>query len=522
MARTFVRQDAQIRQSVTYDDTITPSEANFETSPANIEEDLNNIRSMLSHLKDQQAGNWWDVLATPATFTGEGETQRGVDDLNADLHSLERKRVLVSVTTTADIAVPASQNYVVLGAGQLPPNTTAAVGVVTTLGTVVAESTSFGTHTLDEVAGSTAVSPKNLVEVFDAATRDEILSSGRKIWGLLQSEDGTDGHTITDSTTTRVQISFVRLNAAADDLEACPVSDIESTSINYSLTERKALDDLNEQDFLRGAVVDVPSSSTVTRQVAYDNQGTTPVDLTANAILDLEGAGLEWQVRDDLQAILFRIIEGSAGGTSEVELSSNVDVFDVDAVDVDFANGISVRTGGTRPIDVGQTDGVIETTAGDLRLIGAAELLLDDGNQAGSTWAQTTGIKLSDTTAEWDLFETNFGEVSLLSGINQAFAGGVRTKVQAVVTAAISANTDVNGPGTAHNNVDVDLAPYDSVVFVDDVEVYVNGILQRNGANAAANEDVYPGGTPSEGDLAFEYDLIDSPADVITVIVNGQ
>src|SRR5690606_1419712 len=124
--------------------------------------------------------------------------------------------------------------------------------------------------------------------------------------------------------------------------------------------ERKALEDLTEQDFLRGAITDVPSGATTTRQQAYNNQGTTPVDLTTNATLDLEGAGLIWAIRDDAEAVLFRVIEGSAGGTSEVELGADVDVFDVNAIDVDFDQGISVNTGGTRPIDVGVTDGVVE------------------------------------------------------------------------------------------------------------------------------------------------------------------
>lgn len=525
MARTFVRQDTQIRSSDVYDDTIAPTEANFETNPVNIEEDLNSIRSMLLHLKNVQAsGNWWDVITTPAVFTGEGETQRGVDDLNTDLHEIERKRILRDVHNLTDVSVGAGNNFVILGTGELPSNTTAAVGAVTTLGTVVAEHTgTFGTHALDEVAGSSAISPKNLMVIVDASTRDPILSSGRQIYGLLQSEDGTDGHTITDATTTRVQISFVRINAAGDDLEAVPFTDIESTDINYCSRERVGLEDLNEQDFLKGVIVDVPASATITRQVAYDGQGATPVDQTTDAILDLESAGIAWRIRDDAEANLFSVVEGSAGGTSEVEISTAVDLYDNNAVDVDFASGVSANSGGTIPIDIGVTDGVIESTAGDLRILGFAELFFDDANQAASTWAQTDGIKLSENATEWDDFETNFGEVSLLNAISQAFAGGVRTKVQAVVTSTVSADNDVNGPSGA-NNVDTDLPPYDTVTFVDDVEVFVNGILQRNGANAAANEDVYPGTAPASGDLRFEYQLKATGAspDVVTVIVNGQ
>jgi hypothetical protein len=61
-------------------------------------------------------------------------------------------------------------------------------------------------------------------------------------------------------------------------------------------------------------------------------------------------------------------------------------------------------------------------------------------------------------------------------------------------------------------------------VFVTDVDVFVNGVLLRNGANAAANEDVYPGTDPSTGDLRFEFTLkgTGSKPDVVTVVVNGQ
>jgi hypothetical protein len=240
--------------------------------------------------------------------------------------------------------------------------------------------------------------------------------------------------------------------------------------------------------------------------------------VTTNSTLDLEGAGLVWAIRDDLEATLFSITEGSAGGTSVVALGADVDTFDVNAVVNDFSAGATLNSGGTRPIAVGVTDGVIESTAGNLRINAAGELYLDDVNQTGSTWAQTDGIKLSETTAEWDLFETNFGEVSILNAISQAYSGGVRTKIQATLTSNVTASNDVNGPGTAHANTDVDLAPFDQVTFNTDVDVFLNGELMRH------TDDVVAGGTPAEGDLQFLFDLkgTGTKPDQITVIVNGQ
>jgi len=626
MARTFIRQDTQIRTSDVYDDTVAPSLANFETNPVHIETDLNNQRSMLSHLLDVQAGNWYDVINTPSAL--ETGTQRGVSNLNTDLHALEKKRVLRCVFSLVDVAVPASVaatatltnatsfgntetvtidgkvytfltalaagdgnvliganvaashenlrrainldgvsgvNYdaattlhptvsatngatttvvtaktagtagntittaqatanatwsgpallsggagdlVILGAGELPSQTTAAVGAVTTLGTVVAAHTgTFGEHALDEVSGANAINPHNLLEIVDGSTRDPITSGGDRVYGLLQGESGlTDGVTITDTTTTRVQISFVTINGTGDDLVAAPATDIGGQTINYCSVERVRLEDLNEGDFLGGGQVDVPAGSTVTRQVGYDNQGVTPVELTNNADLDL-AAGIEWAIRDLANADLFRIIEGSGGSVSEINIHSGVDLYDNDAIDVDFASGASINSGGTRPIDVGVTDGVIESTAGDLRILAFAELLLDDVNQNGSTWAQTDGIKLSDTTQEWNDFETQYGEVSLLNAIVQASNQGGIVKTCANVIATTVADTDVS---LSDSNLDAALGDLSLGSFVDDHDIYLNGALLRSGANAAANNDVYPGtdlNNTADGQLKFEFTI---------------
>jgi len=607
----------------------------MESAAGTVADDLNNLRSMVSNLIDVQANDWYTDAVTPATL--ETGTQRGVNDLNVDLHAVEKKRILREVQSLEDVDVGAAatgtltstaqpanddtvtigsqtytykttltgaadevllgaaqansmenlrraingdgvagtnygtgtvantdvsatdtgttvvvtallggtgpnsvattevgantswggatlsggldENFVILALSELPAQTTAAVGAVTTLGSVVAEHTgTFGQHSLDEVAGPTAISPLNLVHVIDSLTHDSILSNGTLVYGLLQTEDGTDGHTMTGTTTTRAQISFVRVNTATDDLEAVPASDIAGKTIHYQSHERVRLEDLNEYDFLGGGIVDIPAGTTVTRQVGYDNQGTTPVDLSTNATLDLESAGIVWAIRDDLEATLFSITEGSAGGTSVVALGSDVDTFDVNAAVNDFAAGATLNSGGTRPIAVGVTDGVIETTAGNLRINSAAELYLDDVNQTGSTWAQTDGIKLSETTAEWDAFETAFGEVSLLNAIQQAYSGQIRTKVQATLTANVALSNDVNGPGTPHANTDVDLAPFDQVTFNSDVDVFLNGELMRY------TDDVVAGGTPAAGDLQFLFALkgTGTKPDQITVIVNGQ
>jgi len=651
MSRSLYDQDTQIHKSGTYDDTVAPSLANWETNPTSLENDLNSLRSAISLHLDDQAGDWYGDLNTPATL--DPGSQRGINNLNTDLHGIERKRFLdyvsmvgVDVPVAAGVAAtgnllfnsaPANGetvtidakvytftaplgaadgdvaiggtaaacrdnlvkaitltgvggvdyaaattlhptataangagdsldatakkegtagntivttetlvdvlsvwgagtltggagDVVILGAGDLPSTVIAAVGAVTTEGTVVAFEASFGTATDTEVAGPTTLDPKNLVKIVDDSTRDPILDGdGREIMALFQSEFAADGTTITAVTPNRVQLSFVVVNSAGDDLELVDGQYIGGETIDYAYTERFAFDDMTETQWRGHGYVDGGAANT-DRQAAYDNQGVVPANVTTNSTLDLEGAGLEWIVRDDLEAILFRIIEGSAGGTSEVELGSDVDVFDVNAVTTDFANEIKVDTGGTE-IDIGVTAGTIETTGvADIRLVGAGEIIFADGNE-DVTWARD-GILLSDTAAEWIAFEAAFGEVSLMNAIVQAVGAVTRCKNVAVVGGAaaadIAANTLIEGPGgPGVDNISADLCDYDALTFVTDVDIFINGQLQWNGANAAANNDVYPSavaGVRAVGGFYAEYPLKyrgGTNPDVITMIAWG-
>lgn len=413
-----------------------------------------------------------------------------------------------------------NQNWIVLTAPQLPANTTAAIGAVTTLGTVAAYNATFGAHSLAVVAGMTAIEPKNLSVIHDATTHDVILSSGRTIYGLFQTESNTNGSTMTGTTPNRAQLSFVRLNALGTALEAVPAADIAGKTIHYGSVVRKGLSDLNEQDFLRGATGEMPIGGATTRKGAYDAQGTTPVELITNATLDLNSAGIYWEIRDLLNANLFRITEGTTGGTTTVALSADVDTFDSSAVVNDFDQGVRVDTGGQR-INIGETAGTIESTGvNNLRLYAANDLYLDDLHQTGSTWVGTDGIKLSTSTTEWSTFKTLYGETSLLDAINQAAnpPSSRGSKVYATVTVDANADTDVGGIGGG-TNLSNQLPAMNLGNFLTDYDVYLNGNLLRPGANAAANNDYYPGTSLANGQLKFEFKVkAGSTPDVICVI----
>jgi len=509
MARTFIRQGIQIKNSDVYDDQLEPDV--LWESASSLEEDLNNLRSQIQNMLNRDgdtmpSDNWYDNIYTPTSF--ENGRQRGIDSLNNDLHSLERKRVLTSYVSVSDVTVPDGQNWVILSTATQAPNP-AGIGKVVALGATeftgsvaVQHPGTFGTHSLAEVQGATAISPKNLLMIVTGSNRDPLLHENSIIYGLLQTEDGANGHTLND-VDKRAQISFVMVDpVAGNDLIAAPASSIQNKVINYVSTVRKALGDLNEQDFLRGAEIDVPSTSATTRQNAYDNQGTLPVEVSNNATLDING-GFYWEIRDSNNATVFKIDEGHSSNDTTVSVSSDVDYLDINAVDVDFSEGAKFNTAGTR-IDVGVTAGVIETTAtDDLKLLGAGELLLSDGNMGGSTWAATS-IKLTDTTAEWDEFETAFGEVSLVQGIYQAKR---RPKVYSIVQSDLNADVNVS---LGDSNVDVALPYMDAGTFGSDYDVYLNGQLLYPGSG----NDYYAGNDANS--LKFEFPL--KTGDVICVV----
>jgi hypothetical protein len=61
MGRTFIRQVSQIRQSTTYDDTVAVG-STMESSPTNVEDDLNNLRSQVKRwLWADSVGNCWSL-----------------------------------------------------------------------------------------------------------------------------------------------------------------------------------------------------------------------------------------------------------------------------------------------------------------------------------------------------------------------------------------------------------------------------------------------------------------------------
>ena len=523
MGRTWINQETQVGFSDSYVDATVPSSA-METSAVSVMDDLNNIRSVLKrHLVYTDSGNWWDDDPTITVETVA--TTRGMKQIHQHLAELEQHRFLFRVQILTDLTVAATNTFKVLSlAASETPTEVASVGLGTTLGAIVAELPGdVGTASLVEVAGFNAINPKNLVILRNAVTGDVMLDGGKEVLGLIQCESGVVDGDAFDDATHQVQISFVKENATGDDLIASAIP-TGVTSINYSYVRRLNLDDVPEQAFLTGAFVDQSAAVDVTLDNAIDNQS-GPATQQQN---------IQWRI-DDSNTLDFQNSDGSvnmlrvapAAAGDEVEI--NVDTLDINNVNsVDISNGIIVDSSGTS-INVGVTAGQIDaagltvasTGSNDLNLNAGLEMLFTDSNRTGSTWSAP--VKLTETTAEWDAYEVAFGgEVSLFNAIVQANSAAGHNKAVAVCTSNISANTNVTGAGGSPN-VDAQLLNYSTITFLTDVNVYLNGDMLRNGANAAANNDVYPGTTPANGDLMFEFALkgVGSQPDVITMEAFG-
>ena len=408
MATTRVNQE-QLEKSLTYDDTITPSLANYETTPVDVEDDFNSLRSQVQNILNRDGvsfptGNWYDNINT--TTSGKS---RGVSALNTDLAFIEEKKVLCRAQVLTDVSVTASQNWEILSVAGSEAPTHVAARVSTTNGAVVAISAfsgaGFNVHELVEVAGANAISPKNLVLVRDSTTFQPIQSGGRDIYGLLQNEStGTDGAAFNDTSGgNRVKISFVRTNTAGNDLEACPVADIAGKTINYSYVFRTDFENVDEDCFLaNGTFTDLTASTDVTRQNAYTNQGTTIVTTSANATVDL-GLTFLWEIGDNASATLFRVTEGSGAGTSTVLLGSDVDVYDNNAVDVNFNNGIQVDVG-SNTINIGITADQIDFTGNAVVTSGSGSTVTVRSTAANLNLnTVTSGNVVSSSAGAWDL-----------------------------------------------------------------------------------------------------------------------
>jgi hypothetical protein len=506
----------QLHKPDTFDDT--RSAASVAGSEAGDVDFADHINAVLSQIKrtfyGDNAGNWHD---DPATI-GPGSSSVALTALGNKGYT-DDKNILAYRLNLTDITVPASQNYVVLSTAGWPPDRDIAFGA-SSIGAVCAQlAGGVGSHDLTEQAGSNPLRPKNIVQIFDGATGDPITSSGRRVYALLQVGNlATDGNAFALAGNDQGQYSFVRPNATYDDLEACPVADIENQVIVAAFTERNTLADMPEESF-RGDLESADPGAGV---------GTSLDDAyNGGEFITVDAGDLDWRFADTKGitmrkgaggVILFEVRRTDAGSADLVKVGADVDLFDVDAADNDFLQGVKVDTG-DQTINLGITAlGVIDSTSIETRATtGNNEVSAPSGDVQFQTVRETTAIPLDDATA---------GPISALSGgpyasvaaaIKGALdgAGGAVSLAFDTYVAAGNFSQGVNIPG-----VTLDLTAYTldaNTPANTDLFLFLNGRLLFGG-NGTTKNDVYAGDTPASGDIKVDFSKGIKTGDVILSI----
>jgi hypothetical protein len=434
--------------------------------------------------------------------------------LTADIAGTNANRTVTETVADGGFAVTglaggAGDQKTLSAAGTETPSETAAVGAGSANGAVVATLTAdVGQHALTEVAGLNAITPKTLLLIRDAATFDPVLSGGREVYGLLQAETGVvDGEAFND-TAKQAQISFVRQNAAGDDLEACPGADIAGKIINYSYVSRSQSYLLNEQDFLVGTFQDPQSAAATTLQEAYTAGNQVDV-LTAEGhlIFNLSQDLTEFRVQRNSTSFAYLKRDDTLGDS----LTLDLDTLDVNnANDADFLNGAAFDTGGTT-INVGVTAGQIDATALVARATtGNLTVHSNSGEVQYRDVRETTALPFTDATA---------GAISALPGgpyasISAAIRSALLSADLNIYTQVLQASyaQDANVPGSGNGNAQ-DWSPVLSFATksidmntpagVDTLIIYNGAVLF--GGNGTTNNDVYVGTTAASGDLKYDF-----------------
>ena len=502
----------QLHKPDTYDDTRNAASiAGAEGADVDFADHNNAMLSQLKRIMHAStAGNWFDDpenIGAQASPYNDGSLKALADRL-----PLELKLVLKHRLNLGDITVPAAQNWVALsGAAQLPDKPIAITN--TTQGAVVSQlGGAIGAHSLIENTGLNALRPKNLIHIFDGDTGDPISSGGRRVYGLLQVGNlATNGNAFATSGNDQPQISFVRNNATNDDLEAVPVADIQNAKINYAFSNRDDLADCPEESF-RGEL-----------DTAQGIQGGVSLDEAYNGgtFMEVDGSDVDirladtksWVVRKGSGGNILWHIKRDDGGTAWCQIGSDVDLFDVDAADSNFAEGATFDSAG-QSINVGKTAlGVIDSTTIETRATtGDNTMASVSGDAKFRTVRETTALPLDDATA---------GPIS-------ALAGGPHASISAAILHAINSggvdltlNIFVAGSNYAQG-VNIPGATFDLTAYTLDMNtpantdllLFLNGRLLYGG-NGTTKNDVYAGDTPASGDIKVDFTKGIKTGDVI-------
>jgi hypothetical protein len=482
---------SQLHKPDTFDDTLSASTIAGVESAGIDAQDISD--ALISQVKriiyGDDSGNWYDDPATKSLTA------------LAARPDMAAKLVVFWRLNLTDVGVGSGENWALLASSNQPPNRNIAIAG-TAKGAVTAKlSGAIGSNSLTEIAGSNALKPKNLVAIFDGATGDALLSANRRIWGLLQvGSAATDGNAFGLTGNDEGQISFVRPNATFDDLEACPVGDIQGKTVIYAFSNRNDLSSHVEDEF-RGDLVDVDPGANVSLDNAYDG----------GATMDADGSDVDIRLSDTVSFIIrkasgdpmVQVTRTDAGSADVVTIGSNVDTLDINAAATDFAEGIAVDSGG-QTINVGKTAvGVIDSTSIETRATtGDNTVSSVDGDVLFQTAQETTPIPLDDATTGPISTIGGGSYASVAAAIAAAMAAGGVTLTTKVFVAGSAYAQGANIPAATLSLSDYTLDTESPAV--PSLLLFLNGRL-LHGGNGTTKNDIYAGTTPASGDAKVDF-----------------
>lgn len=254
--------------------------------------------------------------------------------------------------------------------------------------------------------------------------------------------------------------------------------------------------------------VDIGATGT---DVTSFNVGAGSVDVQATGAVTIDSSGGAISIGSDADAQPINVGTGAAArkvtvgnvtGATEVEVNTGTVGFDVNALGPITLDGV----GGSNLTTSSGNLTLATTTSGTVAVSSAGNLTFVDQYRASSTFSGA--ISFSAASSEWDSFELNFGEVSLLAAINSAKSGPTGgTSGQVLTSNGAGAPTfqsvpydvsgEVSGTPTASSTVfhfkvaraftlkgsghvaDCETKPTDSVVFT--IKKNVSGVVSNIG-----------------------------------------
>jgi len=477
------RQSTQLRPSDTYTDTLGTGLAALQTAASSGEFDYNAIRSQVNKLIH-------GIVPTGGEHWYDAVTARGVIELDSDLSDLEGKTILCRVSTLADIVVGGGANVVTLASPGQVPTEVSAIGAVTTSGAITAQlAGAVGTGNSSVVVpGQNALAPKNLCVLVDTATGDVVSTpGGDQVYGLLQGPSTATNGNAFDNGADGVQISLVVVNAGRNGFDLTTAA--AGLTIEYGYVARSTLESVPEECFAPwpGGLVDQAAAVDVTRQNAYDNQGTSTVTVATNATVNL-AATRAWRLRDSLSANMFVVTEATS-----VQVAGAALIFDVDAPIQDFdGTTFDVLMAGAVSLDAGATSN-FTVSAGNIS-VGASA-----GNaslSAGQDVDITSGTVL-DVNAGTNMDVDVAGTFDLLSGGTFSIDGTGASNIT-VTTGTFTVSTETSG------NLDLLAADAVNITAGDEPAAAGNSVNVTSGSatggnNAGGEISVIAGGGSGTG-----------------------